>query len=211
MKTRNVNLENTEILSNNICKTICLKAPTLAELEKKVKEYEMLLIKALTNKFRLLELNLYNNGKYVLLDDGNYMASMVLNFTGVKKVNITAPETTLQYIKKLTTMESKRPEILVTKPMKRPKIREHIEEIIGLIELNPEDREPDRINEIIAKQQQQLLEKIVTETNLLEIKFFITNKKQNPNTNGVTLTMNAKYLCSNIVEKSDEFSNKESR
>ena len=192
MKTRNVNLTNTPLLTNNICKYIYLEAPTLLELKKKVKEYEVLLTRALTNAYRLSNLSLDKNGQFTILDDGNYQASIFLNFSGRKKDEITNPEKTLEYIKHLTAMESKNPGVYIHKTIPKIKTKDYHKIVIIPVELKPEETEI----EAISKKQRQILERLITDTNLIKISFFV-NKNSNGNTK---LSLKVEYDSREILE-----------
>ena len=196
MKTRNVNLENTPLLTNNICKYIFLEAPTLSELKKKVKEYEILLVRALTNTYRLSALSLDKNGSYSILPDGNYQAAIFLNFSGTKKDTITNPERTLQYVKHLTAMESKNPGIHIEKSTHKQELRDYYKSIHVPIEMKPEDIEI----EVISSKQRQILERLITDTNLIKISFYRENKKQNLDTNITTNFLRIEYHYRDVLE-----------
>lgn len=196
MKTRNVDLNNTPLLTNNVCKYIYLEAPSLPELKKKVKQYEILLVRALTNAYKLAELSLDKNGTYTILPDGNYQSSIFLNFSGMKKVEITNPERTLQYIKHLTAMESKKPEVDTHKPKIKQKITNYHKTITIPIEIKPGDIEVD----VISSKQRQILEKLIEDTNLIKISFFRANKQQNPNTNITTVSLKVTYNYIDVIE-----------
>lgn len=174
MKTRNVNLDNTPLLINNICKYIILEAPTKAELIKKVKEYEILLAKALTNKYKLTHLLLDNNGQYNLLSNGNYKASILLNFSGFAKSEITNPEKTLQIVKHLTALESKQrgTSSVVTKQSNKKTMKSCSKSELIPVKINP----GMNIDEAISAKQAQVLEQLIKKTNLKDISFFISKK-----------------------------------
>ena len=171
MKTRNVDLKNTPLLTNNICKYIFLEAPTLAELKKKVKEYEILLVRALTNAYKLSNLTLGKNGDYTILPDGNYQSSIYLNFSGMKKEEIINPEKTLQYVKHLTAMESKKREVHTSKAMPKQQIRDYHKSLIFPIEVKPHDI----LMDLISNKQRQILEQLITDNNLIKISFFVVD------------------------------------
>lgn len=171
MKTRNVNLNNSPLLTNNIFKHIFLEAPTEKELIKKVKEYEVLLTRVITNKYRLTNLSLDNNGKYELLPDGNYQASMILNFSGIEKGEITNPERTLQIVKHLTALESKKNDVqaIILKPLHKKVMRTHMKSIAIPIDV----KSGVAIDETISTKQAQLLEQLINKVNLKKVSFSI--------------------------------------
>lgn len=196
MKTRNVNLENTPLLINNISRKICLKAPSLMELKKKIKEYEILLARCLTNAYRLSNLSLDKNHRYTILPDGNYQASIFLNFSGKKKEEISNPERTLQYIKHLTGMESKangeNGEYLNTKQQ----IRDHHNVVIMPVEVKEGDSEINSISE----KQRQILEKLITDIDLVKVDFLMTMRKRDVEAKTTTISLKVEYDYREIVE-----------
>ena len=196
MKTRNVDLENTLLLTNNICKKICLKAPSLLELKKKIKEYELLLIRCLTNAYQLSKLSLDKNGTYTILPDGNYQTSIFLNFSGIKKDEITNPEKTLQYVKHLTAMESKSPEVHISKTMPRHQIRDYHKSITVPIDITSQDA----LMDVVSDKQRQILEQLVTDKNLIKISFFIAGKNQKIDENHTTISLKVEYDYRDILE-----------
>ena len=201
MKTRNVDLKNTPLLTNNICKYIHLEAPSLSELKKKVKEYEIILVRALTSAYKLSNLSLDKNGDYTILPDGNYQSSIFLHFSGMKKEEITNPEKTLQYIKHLTAMETRSPEIHALRPMHKPQTKDYHRSIIVPIEIKPEELEI----EAISRKQRQILEQLITDINLIKIDFFRV-KKQNLN-NNTTFSLKVEYDYREVLELPEGHSN----
>lgn len=202
MKKRNINLENTPLLTNNICKCITLEAPTLSEIKKKVKEYEMLLVRVLTNAYKLSSLSMDNDETYALLPNGNYETSIYLNFSGIKKEEVSNPEKTLQYVKHLTTMESKKQNITTQKEIHVQQNKDHHTSIIIPIEIKTEDT----ISDVISNKQRQLLEQLITDTNLIKVSFFIESKKRNPDTNCTTISLKVDYDYREILEIAEEHS-----
>lgn len=201
MKTRNVDLNNTPLLTNNICKRIFLEAPTEVELIKKVKEYERLLARVLTNKYKLRYLMLDNNGQYEVLPDGNYQASMLLNFSGCEKDEIVNPEKTLQIVKHLTALESKKHEVqaIIPKPLNRKAMKSHIETKTIPIEV----KEGISVDEAISAKQKQLLEKLVGKVNLKRISFLIHKTP--------TISIETTYEYEEEIKKIDESSRQDGR
>lgn len=201
MKTRNVNLNNTPLLTNNICKRIFLEAPTEAELIKKVKEYERLLARVLTNKYNLRYLMLDNNGQYEALPDGNYQASMLLNFSGCEKSKIANPEKTLQIVKHLTSLESKKHEVqaIIPKPSNKKAMKSHIESTtIPIVVKNGIS-----IDEAISAKQEQLIEQLVSKVNLKKISFLIHKTP--------TISVETTYEYEEEIKKAEKNSRQESR
>lgn len=196
MKTRNINLNNTPLLTNHICKYIFLEASTLAGLKKKVKEYEILLVRALTNAYKLSNLSLDKNGTYTILPDGNYQSSIYLNFSGMKKDEITNPEKTLQYVKHLTAMESKSPGVYTSKSMPRHQIRDYHKNITVPIDITSQDA----LMDVVSHKQRQILEQLVTDKNLIKISFFIAGKKQKIDENHTTISLKVEYDYRDILE-----------
>lgn len=205
MKTRNVDLTNTPLLTNHIYKYILLEAPTLPELKKKVKEYELILVRALTNAYKLSNLSLDKNGSYTILPDGNYQSSIFLNFSGIKKEEITNPEKTLQYIKHLTALESKHSGKQSVAILPSSQKRESHKSITIPIEIKPDDTEID----VISTKQKQLLEHLISETNLVKISFFIVDRNKNADTNKKIIYLKAEYNCMEVIQKQDEHSDPE--
>lgn len=202
MKTRNVDLENTPLLTNNICKYIYLEAPSLPELKKKVKEYEIVLVRAITNTYKILNLSLEKNGDYSILPDGNYQSSIFLHFSGKKKEENTNPEKTLQYIKYLTGMESRKADASARKIITKKQKKDYHRSIIVPIEINPEELEI----EVVSRKQGQILEKLITDTNLIKVSFCRVNKKHDPNTNTTTISLKVEYDYREILEISRGYS-----
>jgi len=196
MKTRNINLEKTPLLTNNIFKCVNIEAPTLPELKKKIKEYQILLARALTNSYQLTNLSLQYNGNYYILPDGTYRSSIYLNFSGKKMEQITNPEKTLQYIKRLTAMESKKTDIKIPLKIKKQETKKHHKSIIVPIQIKPEEQE----NEVVSRKQRQIIEQIITDTNLIKITFFKFDKQQNTNTNLITVSLKVDYEYIEVLE-----------
>lgn len=205
MKTRNVDLKNTPLLTNNICKYIYLEAPSLPELKKKVKEYEVLLIRALTNAYKLSNLSLDKNGTYTILPDGNYQSSIFLNFSGIKKEETTNPEKTLQYIKHLTALESKHSEVHTSKSLPKQQIKNHHKSVVIPIEIKPEDT----VIDVICNKQRQLLEQLITDTNLTKVSFFTGKKCKDCNTNKTKISIRVEYDYIEILQKTEGHSDPE--
>lgn len=196
MKTRNVDLKNTPLLVNNICKKICLKAPSLLELKKKVKEYELLLVRCLTNAYQLSKLSLDKKYVYTLLSDGNYQATMFLNFSGIKKEEISNPEKTLQYIKHLTAMESKGNDSNGECPRSKHKINNYHNKVFLPVEVKNGASETN----VIADKQRQILEKLVTENDLLRVDFLTAMRRKNFETDSTTISLKVEYDYREIIE-----------
>ena len=174
MKTRNIDLNNTPLLTNNICRYIFLEAPTESELTKKAKEYEILLARALTNKYRLTHLSLDNNGQYELLPDGNYRTAIFLNFSGFAKEKITNPERTLQIIKHLTALESKKHEInsIISKLQNKKAMKHFVKSFTLPISV----KQGATVDEAISTRQSQILEQLLSKINLTYISFYVCKK-----------------------------------
>ena len=202
MKTRNVDLKNTPLLSNHICKNICLKAPSIQELKKKVKEYEILLVRSLTNAYQLTSISLDRNGEYTLLEDGNYQTSMFFNFSGIKKDLITNPEKTLQYIKHLTAMESKPKNENAMFLRTKQKVRSYHKTVSIPIEFNHEEVEAD----VISAKQRDILEKLVLDTNLINATFTSASKIRGTDGKIKSISLKMDYDAKEFIEIPEEHS-----
>lgn len=206
MEIKNVDLNSTPLLTNNICKYIFLEAHSLIELEKKIKEYELLLIRALTNTYKLSNLSLDKNRAYTVLPNGIYQSSIFLNFSGIKKAEATNPEETLQCIERLTEMEYKKSKEKGESPKTKCKEKFHQNYIVLPLEIKEGESEVD----IISEKQRQILERLVTDNDLTKVEFLMVTKKRNFETKTTTISLKIRYDYREIVEKhnSDELENR---
>lgn len=191
MKTRNVKLENSTLLTNHICKHVVLEAPTALELEKKIKNYKLTLTKAITNAYRISSLTLQNDCSYHISPTGNYQVRLFINFEGKKKAEIANPEKTLQYLKQLTSLTSKKhQEAHLIKNPNTTRIKAlHNETMI--IEVEHEDQ----TDEVISIKQKELFERLVTTTDLTSISFFTKFKGKDPETGKIIMSISVQYKC----------------
>lgn len=201
MKTRNVDLNNTSLLTNHIVKHIILEAPTVSELQKKVQEYKLILVKAITSAYRLSHLVFKNDGSFHISPTGSYQTAIIMTFDGKKKEEITKPEKTLQYVKQLMALESKKQHEsnVITGSQTLTKDKTHIQTFI--IEADSQKQ----LDEKISSKQKDLLEEIIENANLIDISFFTTAKHQDSQTGKITLTITANYTCREKTIKKTEY------
>lgn len=102
---RKIFIEHSKILSNHVFRNIILEAPSISELEEKIRTYEILLAETLTSAYRLVNLNLDNDGIYHMDSSGKYRITIHMNFSGRKKEKIANPERTLKNLRQLDSME----------------------------------------------------------------------------------------------------------
>lgn len=203
MKKRVIDLNNTPILANNICKYIVLDASTPEELKMKIKEYERLLVNALTNKYRLVNLSFDNSSHYSILPDGKYQTSILLNFSGVQKDEISSPEETLEIVKRLKSLESKF--------QRKTHVISHDTIDVALLgkhcshtEEIPIDISTDiKLNDAVSSIQNQILENLITKVNVIKIAFSLHKK---PKT-----SMNVTYEYIEELSKTNKYHEPEDR
>lgn len=200
MKTRNISLENTPLLTNHICKHVVLEAPTELELDKKVKQYESILIRAITNAYRLSNLTLDNKGTCHVSPTDSYKTSIFMNFEGKKLETIINPEKTLHYVKQLTGLESKKQHEsnILTGTTNFKNETSHTNELI--IEADNESE----IDKKIAAKQRELLENLVERVNISQISFLTTSKHIDSKTGKIIIKITAHYKCREIKLKKEE-------
>ena len=195
MKAKNVTLQNTPLLINNICKHVCLKAPSLEELEKKVKRYEMLLVRCLTNAYQLSDIQLDRKNIYTILPDGYYQTSMLFSFSGKRKEEITNSKKTLEDIKKLAELESKVEECDVLPPIRH--IVKNYHKTISLpIEIKDGENELNMISNI----QRQFLEDLVEDKDIIKVIFMKEKRIKKAETKTIIISLKIDYDYRDIIE-----------
>lgn len=203
MKTRNVDLEHSSLLTNHICKHIVLEAPTIPELEKKIKHYETLLVTAITNAYRITNLKLDYDGTYNFSPNQNYQVGIFFNFNGKRKDAITHPEATLHHLKQLASLTSKKhqtshiisPSTVVSK--KASHKTSHIDTI--LVEANSEAE----IDETISNKQRDFIRRLISTTNLTDISFSSKFINRDSSTGKIRITISVQYKVIEIHKKQE--------
>lgn len=187
MKVKNAS-SNT-VLKNNIVKHILLEAPTAAELEKKIKKYETVLARALTNLYRISQLSLSRDSFYHMTPNGSYQAVISFHFFGINRKHIPFPQQTVRDLEQLTILESGKTHesaIVVSAhllPAKDAKTAELKFEIDSL----------DKLEEAICSRQRQTMEDLISKTNLEKISFSFPSKQIDPKTGKVSISMQYQY------------------
>lgn len=197
MKTRNVSLENSPLLTNNIVKQILLEAPTISELQKKVKEFELILVRAITNAYQLYELTLDKKPEYSILPTGSYQVALIMSFSGKKKDSVTNPEKTLQYLKHLTALESKKDK--ETNSMRPRNIKTREIDCLKTIEIDVNQRNKE--DEIVSNEQRTFLEQFISNTDLSSITFSVISKSKDYNTGKIRITMQVNYKIRELQQQ----------
>lgn len=201
MKIKKAN--SNHILSNNIVKHIVLEAPTAEELEKKIKKYESILARSLTNLYQISELNLNRDVFYHLTPNGSYQVAINFHFWGVKRNNVLEPHQTIKDLEQLTVLESKkRHEFL-------PAISSHLSSTknTNCNEITFEIDSLDKLEEAVCSRQRQIIEELIQHTHLDEIFFLHPHKKENPETGKIDVFMKYHYKSRVLGKKQDEPSN----
>ena len=189
MKTRNIDIEHNPLLINHICKHIILEAPTIAELQKKIKEYELILAKALTNVFRLSHLSLETDGSFRVSPNGSYQTSIVMTFSGKKKLEVSNPEKTLYYVKQLAALESKKQhESNIIKSFRKLEEKSIHSEAFTI-----EGKDESELEQKISQKQRTMIENLIERTILTQISFLPTEKNKDSKTGKISITITANY------------------
>lgn len=205
MKKRNIDLEHSPILTNHICKHIVLEAPTVSELEEKIKNYELILARAITNAYKVSSLTLQDNGLYHISPTGSYQAGLFMNFDGKKKEKITNPEYTLKCLKQLASLVSKNQQIAHNIKHSNIPTKEASHTDTLVIDADSEFE----MDDAIANKQRELLEQLISTTTLTGISFIPKSKYKDPNTGKITMTLGVNYTCREIQRKKVEHTDPE--
>lgn len=201
MKIKKANSNN--ILKNNIVKHVVLEAPTIEELERKLKKYEAILAKALTNLYQVSELNLNRDVFYHVTQNGSYQVAINFHFWGLKRNNIFDPQQTVKDLEQLTVLESgKKHESL-------PVISSHFSSTksTNCNEITFEIDSLDKLEDAVCSRQRQIMEDLIKSTYLEEIFFLHPHKKETPETGKINVFMKYHYKTRTLGKKLDEHSN----
>lgn len=192
MKKKNAEYNN--ILINNIYKHIVLEAPTAEELEKKVKKYETILVRAITNLYQIHELTLGRDGFYHVTDNGSYQLALHFHFSGINRKNIPYPQQTIKDLEQLTMLESKKhhesPSVISAHLVQARDLKSN--------EISFETDSLDKLEEAICSKQKQAIEHLLNETRLENISFFPAHREENPDTGKIKVSMKYYYQTRNL-------------
>lgn len=192
MKVKKAN--SNEVLKNNIVKHIVLEAPTVNELEKKLKKYETILVRALTSLYRISEMTLDRGNFYHITQKGSYQVAIDFHFFGVNRQHIISPQHTVKDLEQLTILESGKKH---ESPLVVSAHLLHIKEP-GAGEIKFETDSIDKLEEIICSRQRQEIENIASKKNLEEISFYPPHKQVDPKTGKISVSMKYKYLTRDL-------------
>lgn len=204
MKKRNVGLEHNSLLTNHICKYIVLEAPTVAELEKKIKNYKALLIEIVTNAYRITNLTLDQDSSYNTSSNQNYQVGILFNFDGKRKDTIMNPVATVHHLKQLAALESKKHH---TSHIARP-LDLTSREITHIDAFEIEVENEKEIDDAISNKQREYMEHLISTSNLTNIAFYPKSKNKNLNTGKIKIEMSIHYKVKEIHKK-QHFNNKQ--
>lgn len=194
---KNTDLETSSLLTNHICKYIVIEAPTISELEKKIKNYKILLVTAITNAYRIINLKLNYDGSYKISNNQNYQVGIFFNFDGKRKDAITHPEETLQNLKQLELLESKNHQMPHITSPSRVVSQEVSHADAILVEANSEAE----IDEAISNKQRDVIGHLISTTNLTDISFHSKSRNIDSTTGKITITMFFHYMEREIHRK----------
>lgn len=198
MKTRNIDLDNN--LQSNLFRHIILTAPTIAELEKKIKAYEMLFTKIVTDTYNIQELSMQREPYYHVTPNKSYQIGLDIHFYGPKKENTMSEEHIKKYLKELVGMETPHDKL-------SPNIKgyglaswKNVESTTLIFEIN--DR--DKMENTVADRKRQILEELIIKRNLTNAKFSTIYKVVDPKTGKINVSMLVQYEYINYMNKSNE-------
>ena len=200
MKKKNAEYNN--MLVNNIHKHIVLEAPTADELEKKLKKYETILVKALTNLYEIHELTLGRDGFYHVTDNGSYQLALHFHFSGIHRKTIPYPQQTIKDLEQLTMLESKKhhesPHVISAHLVQARDLKAN--------EVTFEIDSLDKLEEAVCSRQRQAIEHLLDETRLENISFLPVHREENPDTGKIKASMKYYYQTRNLTKNPDEHS-----
>ena len=158
-----------ELIANHIVKHIVLEAPTIPELEKKVKTFKTLLISAITNSYKITELSLGQGVSYYYsCDDKSYQTSIFFTFAGKRKDMDSIPEESLKCLREMNGLIAKEktvPQIIDPSLM--------LKEILKADTFTIEADSTAEIDETIFHKQREFMLDLISNINLTNISFFI--------------------------------------
>ena len=186
MKVKNAS--SNSVLKNNIVKHIVLEAPTADELEKKLKKYETILVRALTNLYQISDLTLSRNNFYHMTPNGSYQAVVEFHFFGFNRRHIPSPQQTVRDLEQLTMLESGKkesPRVITAhlSPSKDANEKEITFETDSL----------DALEDAICSRQRQEIEALIGKTSLEHIDFLHIHKEKNPETGKIKVSIKCRY------------------
>lgn len=189
MKVKNSSSNN--ILKNNIVKHIVLEAPTVDELEKKIKKYETILVRALTNLYQISELRLKRDNFYHMTPNGSYQAVVDFHFFGFNRQHIPSPQQTVRDLEQLTILESGKknesPRVISAHflPAKDARTNE--------IKFGVDSLDKDKLEEAICSRQRQEIENLMSKANFEHIEFLPIVKDKDPKTGKINISIRYHY------------------
>ena len=187
MKVKNASSNN--VLKNNIVKHIILEASTADELEKKIKKYETILVRALTNLYQISDLTLSRNNFYHMTPNGSYQVVIEFHFFGFNRQRIPSPQQTVRDLEQLTMLESGKkhesPRVISAHLLPSKYAEEK--------EIKFETNSLDALEEAICSRQRQQIEDLVSKSNLEYISFLPPYKQRNSKTGKINIAMKCHY------------------
>ena len=186
-----------ELITNHIVKHIVLEAPTIPELEKKVKTFKFLLISATTNSYKITELSLEQGVSYYYSCEAkSYQTSIFFSFAGKRKDIDLIPEVPLENLRQINGLISKEKTV--------PHIIEPsliLKEFSNVDTFSIEADSTAEIDEAISHKQREFMLDLISNINLTNISFFTKSKTRNASTGKIKLEMSVKYTAKERCKK----------
>lgn len=197
MKTRNTDLDQSSLLTNHICKHIVLEAPTIPELEKKIKNYKTLLVSTITNVYRITNLTLDYDGSYNASPNHNYQVGIFFNFDGKRKEKVAHPDATLHHLKQLVALESKKQKTshIVSPSTSISREISHVDTLV--VEANSETD----LDDAISNKQREFIAHLISIINLTNISFVPKSKSKDNSTGKIIYTISVRYKARETYKK----------